>query len=385
MLELSANKIHYGDVLKVLKRLPGECVDCIVTSPPYYGLRDYGVDGQIGLEKTLDEYLGKMLAITAELKRVLKKRGTMWWNHGDCYSAQRWTGNGQGQSINKFKDGHREINPPKGTGLDDKTLVLQNYRLASDMVYKQAWYLRNVIIWHKPSCMPSSVKDRFTVDYEPVFFFTKSKKYWFEMQHEPHTTDWKEGPMGAANRSWSASDSLNHRGSTAHSVKNPLGRNKRSVWKIATKPYKEAHFATFPPALIETPIKAGCPEFICKNCGTARQKIYERVKHELIKIYKGQVTKNHDFAKAQTPSDTKRRIIDAARTEHKHISYTDCGCKAGWERGIVLDPFMGSGTTALVAQSLNRKWIGIELNPEYIKISERRLAQAQNFLERLAI
>ncbi len=192
-MELPINKVIQGDVLEVLKSFPDEFIDCIITSPPYYGLRDYGVDGQIGLEKSLNEYLDRMLLITAELKRVLKKTGTMWWNHGDSY------GGGQFHFDFKMKDNpeqkkyysedsikERQFKGPKKNYME-KSLMLQAHRLAIRMVDEQGWILRNQIIWHKPNVMPSSVKDRFTVDFEPIFFFSKSKKYWFEPQYEPHT------------------------------------------------------------------------------------------------------------------------------------------------------------------------------------------------------
>ena len=302
-MELEVNKIYQGDVLQVLKTFPDEFVDCIVTSPPYYGLRDYGVEGQIGLEKTLNEYLDKMLAITAELKRVLKKTGTMWWNHGDSYASLGRVGGDidvdEGMDINRGRGRIKKGDYP------EKSLLLQAHRLAIRMIDEQGWILRNTIIWHKPNVMPSSVKDRFTVDYEPVFFFTKAKRYWFGQQFEstielysekrarrPQTSHGKEPtPSGNSNN-------------LTYNKLFPLGRNKRSVWKIATKLYKEAHFATFPPELITIPIKAGCPL-----------------------------------------------------------------------NGIVLDSFMGSGTTAYVARQLGRNYIGIELNPEYIKMAEKRFAQ----------
>src|SRR5262245_23770217 len=283
-MKLSANKIICGDVLKVLKTLPNDCVDCVVTSPPYYGLRDYGVDEQLGLEKTLAEYLDKMLAITAELKRVLKETGTMWWNHGDSYG----TGSGSG-----IRNGKQATN--RGTQTNEKwqkegkakiagyqkSLLLQAHRLAIRMIDEQKWILRNTIIWHKPNCMPSSVRDRFTVDYEPIFFFTKSKRYWFEMQREGQTKsrlfnirvrDVQTGRIKHIDRKASREEIEKY--SEPKYGREIIGRNKRSVWKISTKPYKEAHFATFPPTLIETPIKAGCPEMICKECGTARRKLY---------------------------------------------------------------------------------------------------------------
>jgi len=167
---MNLNKIYQGDVLEVLKSWEDESVDCIITSPPYYGLRDYGVKGQLGLEKTLTEYLDKMLAVTAELKRVLKKTGTLWWNHGDSYGGS-WADSGhRPDNEDSFpRKGHPKENPPQ-RNMYQKSLLMQAHRLAIRMIDEQGWILRNQIIWHKPNCMPSSVKDRFTVDFEPIFF-----------------------------------------------------------------------------------------------------------------------------------------------------------------------------------------------------------------------
>lgn len=327
------NKIYCGDTLEVLRTFPDDYVDCIITSPPYYGLRDYGIIGQIGLEKTLNEYLEKLLLITIELKRILKKRGTMFWDHGDSYSAifsGSITGNGVSNDLpNKLTKITRErgknyrVDGKKFVGRDkeipEKSLLLQAHRLAIRMTDEQKWILRNILIWHKPNAMPSSVKDRFGVDYEPIFFFTKSKKYYFEQQFEPYTNRinrWGGNYFNLRVRDAEKSKSSQYIASekekqqyaigarTRNLRPNKEGRNKRCIWKIPTKGYADAHFATFPPALIEPMIKAGCP----KN-------------------------------------------------------------------GIVLDPFMGSGTTAYVARSLGRNYLGIELNPSYIKLAEKRLAQ----------
>ena len=226
------NIILQGDALAKLKKIPDESIDCIITSPPYYGLRDYEIEGQLGQEKTMDDYLNNLLGVTYELKRVLKKDGTMFWNHGDSYAG---SGKGYGdQKPNpKFKSllrgggtARSRTLKPERSNIPQKSLMLQAHRLAIKMVDKQKWILRNQIIWHKPNCMPSSVKDRFTVDFEPVFFFSKSKKYWFEQQKKLY-----EG-----------------------------SKNKRTVWKIATQPMKEAHIAMFPEKLVESCIKSGCKE-----------------------------------------------------------------------------------------------------------------------------
>jgi len=314
MKKLQINKIYQGDTLKVLKTFPDECVDMVITSPPYYGLRDYGDPEQIGLEKTFEEYIVKLLAITEQLKRVLKKDGTLWWNHGDSYNAGRDGGHPGGKK--QWKPDQQKFQGKSGVnikGMNPKCMLMQPYRLALRMIDEQQWILRNQIIWHKPNCMPSSATDRFTVDFEPMFFFVKNKKYYFDTQYEQfNSNDYDKARMKGGRVEYKGkwdNDTTNpiqgQRGFCAGSQK---GRIKRTTWKITTVSYKDAHFAVYPPALIETPIKAGCPE-----------------------------------------------------------------------KSIVLDPFFGSGTTGIVAQQLGRKWVGIELNPEYIKLAEDRFKQTQLF------
>jgi DNA modification methylase len=309
------NRIIRGDAYQILKQLPSESIDCVVTSPPYWALRDYEVKGQLGLEPTFHEYLAKLCAVFDEVQRVLKKTGTCWINMGDTYSSSG-KGNG-GPSI--VGDGvYARLQQRAGfkaiklkTGLPGKTLCQIPARLAIGMT-DRGWILRNEIIWWKPNCMPSSAKDRFTVDFEKVFFLVKSRRYYFKQQFEelqdrarlqrrffnPHT---KKKRVYGDNRI-SAINPKTAEASRMRMLKR--GRTKRCVWRVATRPYHGSHFATYPPELIEIPIKAGCP--------------------------KG---------------------------------------------GIVLDPFVGSGTTALVARRLNRRFVGIELNRKYVRLAEKRLAQ----------
>ena len=299
-----------GDVIKELKKLDEESVDCMITSPPYFGLRDYGQEGQIGIEKTPEKYVEKMVEVFREIKRVLKKEGTAWLNLGDTYSAQRWSGKGEGQAMNKKKDGHRDINPPKNSGLPDKNLIGIPWRVALAL-QADGWYLRQDIIWHKPNPMPESVTDRCTKAHEYVFLLTKSQKYYYDNQavKEPQT----ESGINRAKYSRSGNKKNIQDGyvncinpntdeETRRKEREGNGRNKRSVWTVNTKPFKEAHFAVFPEALIEPMVLAGCPE-----------------------------------------------------------------------KGVVLDPFFGAGTTGVVAKKFGRKYIGIELNEEYCKIAEDRL------------
>jgi len=308
--EFELNKIYCMDAFEGLKKIPDNSVNMIITSPPYYGLRDYGVEGQLGLEPILEEYLKKMLQITFELKRILRKDGTLFWNHGDCYGG---TGTGQKPDHKgKFTSGqftsmtsNKIFYMKNNSELPDKCLSFQNYRLAQKMIDEQNWILRNVIIWYKPNAMPSSVKDRFNVDFEPIFFFVKDKKYLFETQYEKSI--WadkdKRSKIKGGVKSKGKSESGQYAISGTAYSENGM-RNKRCVWGICTKGSGENHFASYPLKLIETPIKAGCPK-----------------------------------------------------------------------EGIVLDPFMGSGTTAVACKQLGRKFIGFEINPEYCKIANKRLAQ----------
>jgi len=304
------NKIICGDCLEVLKTLPDESIDMCMTSPPYWALRDYGVKGQLGLEPTFQEYITKLCDIFDEVKRVLKREGTCWVNMGDTYGGSG-AGTTKNADTSKYIENSKQVYVlPNGTAraskMPSKCLLQIPNRFAIEMT-NRGWILRNEIIWYKPNCMPSSVKDRFTVDFEKIFFFTKNKKYWFETQLEDAIEIYSEtrakrpetSKMKAIYSSGKPSGNF-----TTNKLRPDNKRNKRTVWRINTKPYKEAHFATYPPELCETPIKAGCP--------------------------KG---------------------------------------------GIVLDPFFGAGTTGLVAKGLGRNYLGIELNPEYIKIAEERLKQ----------
>lgn len=299
---MKTNHIYQGDCLEILKTFPDESIDMCITSPPYWALRDYGVEGQLGLEPTFQEYINRLCDIFDEVKRVLKKEGTCWVNLGDIYGTQ--SGAMRDGKFGKINTNNQKMIQPAGR---HKSLCQIPSRFAIEMT-NRGWILRNEIIWHKPSCMPSSAKDRFTVDFEKMFFFVKNKKYYFEQQKEPiaesSMNDKRRGRIESKDAKWNG-----HQGQTIGKIKSFAyieegGRNKRSVWSIPPKPYPGAHFAVYPPGLIETPIKAGCPE-----------------------------------------------------------------------KGIVLDIFMGSGTTAEVARNLDRQFIGIELNPEYIKLANDRLKQ----------
>jgi len=319
-----------GDCRDVLPTIAEKSVNCCVTSPPYFGLRDYGVEGQIGLEQTPDEYVAELVAVFREVWRVLKDDGTLWLNLGDSYShggcgsrdATKWPKQSRNDHMAKHVKTH--------TGLKPKDLIGIPWK-AAFALQAEGWYLRQDIIWSKPNPMPESVTDRCTKAHEYIFLLTKSARYHYD--HEAikeklaptsvsrlsQNIDAQQGSdrvPGKTNGTMKAVSAMQkkrghsrpHDGfndkwdSMSKAEQQSVGRNKRSVWTVATQPYKEAHFATFPPALIEPCILAGCPR-----------------------------------------------------------------------GGTVLDPFGGAGTTGLVADRLQRNAVLVELNADYQNIAQQRL------------
>jgi DNA modification methylase len=351
---VTVNQIICGNTLSELKKLPDDYVDTIITSPPYWGLRDYGVEGQIGLEPTLDLYISHLLQITQQLKRVLKKTGVMYWNHGDCYGGS-WQNYGARENKQRTKNTrsfNRPGNPtvlPPTVFMTPKCLVLQNYRLILKMIDDQGWILRNDIVWWKPNATPSSVKDRFSNSHEPVFMLAKKKKYWFDLDavRQPH-----------------AESSIDHR--QAGKLQGSSGKNPGDVWKIATQPFPEAHFATFPEKLVIPMVKSSCPAEICRKCGKARARITKPTEEYAKHLGSWQFPKSDKMVHNK---QGKPSLI----ADYKTIGWTDCGCNAGWRPGVVLDPFSGAGTTCLVAKKLQRDYIGIDIKKEYCEMSERRI------------
>lgn len=319
---MSTQRIIPGDCIEGLRTLPDASVHCCVTSPPYWGLRDYGHDGQIGLESTPEAYVARMVEVFREVRRVLREDGTCWLNLGDSYcggggyapdapcNKRRAEGESwgpmnafstrEGQARKKSRPGYT---PP---GLKAKDLVGIPWRVAFAL-QADGWWLRQDIIWHKPNPMPESVRDRCTKAHEYVFLLTKSERYYYDAEAVSEaaayagvvTNDFSSSAIGLGIK-----PSGNAIPGTAYTVKST--RNRRSVWTVTTKPYNGAHFAVMPPDLVEPCIKAGCPE-----------------------------------------------------------------------GGTVLDPFAGSGTTLAVAAELGRSAIGCELNPEYIELAERRIRESR--------
>ncbi len=250
-------KLYRGDVLDGLRHLADESVQTVVTSPPYWGLRDYGVEGQLGLEPTPEEYVDRMVEIFAEVRRVLKADGTLWLNMGDSYANDYKWGGATGGKHASALHGSQIGRAKRRTGLKPKDLVGIPWRVAFAL-QADGWYLRQDIIWHKPNPMPESVRDRCTKAHEYIFLLSKASHYHFDSSamHEPDSgTDHRRNETPEIERGQPGVSP--HRGLRKETGRNGAGRNKRSVWTVPTRPYPGAHFATFPKKLIEPCIKAG--------------------------------------------------------------------------------------------------------------------------------
>lgn len=256
---MSEFTIHTGDVLSVLPTLPDASINTCVTSPPYFGLRDYGVDGQIGLEKTPDEFVAKLVAVFREVKRVLRDDGTLWLNLGDSYATGTTADRQKGDALLGNSTSDARTQPRIGTpeGCKTKDLLGIPWRVAFAL-QADGWYLRQDIIWHKPNPMPESVRDRCTKAHEYIFLLAKSARYYYDADavKVPVKADW-----GTRDRE----DGKYHNEGTGLQPHTGLTKsydtaNRRSVWQVPTVGYAEAHFATFPPDLIRPCILAGCPE-----------------------------------------------------------------------------------------------------------------------------
>ena len=371
--------------------LPDKSVHCCVTSPPYFSLRDYSLgDTGIGLEPTLAEWLASIVAVSREVWRVLRDDGTVWLNLGDSYA-----GSGKGMNADgTHSDGEKQasnrgsLNPGKRTprgpgsgrwglgdasvdGLPAKNLMGQPWR-AAFALQDDGWILRSAIVWHKPNPMPESVTDRPTSAYEVVFLLAKRPNYFFDSAAIRESAEYGRGTMFRAmkysnNHAFSNSDDTPAKGTNAHSYEG--GRNSRNVWQIATQGQPEAHFATFPDELPRKCILAGTSEHgVCANCGAPWRRITET--HDPNgRLGKGYHDHTDDLGRGQ------RGVFsaDGAPTRQTIGWQPGCDCNAARIPATVLDPFVGSGTTVAVAQSLGRKGIGLDLNPEYLAIARKRL------------
>jgi DNA modification methylase len=316
MTEAPRNTILIGDALTRLRELPTASVDCVVTSPPYYQLRDYGVRGQLGLESTIDGWVEGLRAVLTQVTRVLVPTGSLWLNLGDSFSS------------------HARYGAPA------KSLLLAPERVLLAAA-ADGWLVRNKVVWAKPNPMPNPVRDRLTLSYEVVYLLVRSPRYYFDLDAIRSPVTRPKASRMATRPSWAAPlagdrDWLNRPGggTTGH----PLGKNPGDVWTIAPQPFTGAHFATFPEALVRRPILASCPPAVCRACHQPRPPV---------------------------PDGALRR------------RFPPCHCGAEIVPGLVLDPFFGIGTVGVVAEGLGRDWLGIELNPAYADLARQRLARDQ--------
>jgi site-specific DNA-methyltransferase (adenine-specific) len=350
---IASQKIIQSDCLDGLRTLADGSIQCCVTSPPYWGLRDYGRDGQIGLEATPEAYVERLVEVFREVKRVLRGDGTCWLNLGDSY----------------------------GSG---KQLVGIPWRVAFAL-QADGWYLRQDIVWHKPNPMPESVRDRCTKAHEYVFLLTKSGRYFYDAEAVSEPSAEMSRPQSekrrlqrmnrgvvTAGRFGQTSKGVDAGAVPTHVMSSGATVNRRSVWKIATKSYRGAHFATMPPQLAETCLRAGTSEAgCCSLCGTPHERVVDRKR---VATRPGTDTKVTGDKMTDGNRDPERHVTTNTTTGWRPT----CSCNASVSPCTVLDPFGGSGTTLAVAAELGLNGIGFELNDDYIGLAEERIAKSRD-------
>lgn len=341
------NKIIVGDARTVLRTLPAASIDCVVTSPPYFRLRNYQHGDQIGLERHVDDWVNSLMDVMQEVARLLKTTGSLWLNLGDTYARS------------------------EADGARSKSLVLAPERVAQALL-ANGWTIRNKVIWAKSNPMPTSVRDRLSCTYEIVYFATRTERYFFDLDNirVPHTsrgsgrgrsgsqsspTGDEHRPLDGNKHAWSVPDEwrgplsgvnngldrLKAAGLPGHL----LGKNPGDVWTMPTASYRGDHHAVYPEALVERPLRASCPERVCRGCGQP----WERERFRQL----GQLA-----------------VLGELRQR--------CECAdAATRPGVVLDPFIGSGTTAVVAERIGRDWVGVEVNHTLADDALRRIEAAR--------
>jgi site-specific DNA-methyltransferase (adenine-specific) len=440
------NEIANLDCIEYMKTLPDRSINCIITSPPYWSQRDYGIEpsvwggdllckhewnteisvhrnlapskqsansifhdphneekrisdkiksgfcskcgawlGVLGLEPDFNMYIKNLIIVFEHAKRILKNDGCLFVNIGDkAFSKTYSNRNGKDRNVSSVPEIERITELKNSNEYKEKCYIDLPFRFSLSMI-DAGWIKRNTIIWKKTNNMPDSVKDRFTIDFEYVFFFTKNKNYYFEQQFikanpesiKRQRRGRKKGKyaidcyseMGVNTICSKSRDNIGYEGIEAV-INNHLGRNMGSVWNIATAGIRESHYAVFPEKLVLPLLLSGCPEYICNKCNKPRRKLF--------KARGGMIGNSfHDHSEddiqgmSQSPSGLDKRGKE--QYIKYFVGYSQCGCNEGYHRGLVYDPFCGAGTVPVVAKKNNRDFIGSELNPNYIKIAEKRL------------
>lgn len=417
---MEANCVHNGDAAETLREMPESSVHTCVTSPPYYGQRDYDVDGQIGLEETLDEYIAEIVEVGEALRRVLRDDGTWWLNLGDKYANKPTGSQPEGKWSRPSRDQSEEAREQIGIpdGFREKQKMLVPHRVAIRL-QDSGWVLRNTVIWNKSNAMPEAVKDRCPTSHEYIFLLTPKPQYYsdFDAIRKPHkekslrrreradTERWGEEKTGQTEHTGFAGDDLH-----------PAGKIPRDVWEMPVASCGEAHFAAFPEQLPRRCIKATCPKKVCAECGQPYERRTETVniwERDPSEVDRPQTKRALELAEEHGLTDehfeaardvgignldgsegnpyervddrTEKLAIEAAEVLGSYYreallsetKNTDewkqaCDCDTDeTEPGIVIDPFAGRGTTLSVAKEQDRRFVGIELNPEYVALCEK--------------
>jgi DNA modification methylase len=377
--------ILVGDVREQLATVPAESVQCVVTSPPYWNLRDYGIPGQLGLEPTIEDYVANLVQVFEGVARVLRPDGTVWLNLGDTYATTGGRGleSGRLATVNRAWK-QRNVRPDRQAGVAAKNLCGIPWRVALAL-QAMGWYLRQEIIWHKPSPMPSSAKDRFCTAHEPLFLLTKSPTYFFDWLAVTEPTSGTANSRGSGqsrkSRPLTRESGIKATSSWSGQVSGLVARRmRRTVWKIAPKGFKGAHFATFPPDLVRPCLLAGTSERgACTSCGAPWKRDVAKTRRP---TRPGKDSKmNLASVEPGSPYKAHAGIIYGNRDPQRHVTdYETTGwrptCRCGVDSTrpcVVLDPFCGSGTTLAVARELGLEGIGIDLNPDYAAMAEKRI------------